>query len=476
MHLRFAGTICNALSGINTNIMAKKYWKELLGLSVALSIALGGADSVSRADDVDAQQEQFGQERLNAAQGPVVDPKRLYHQAWRIIADDFYDRSYNQQDWNRWQHRYDSKLKTIDDAHKAIETALASLADKYTRFLDRDAFSDEKQQIKAELFGVGIQIGMDRSQRIIVIAPIEDTPAFRAGVQAGDQIAEVNGKSTTGLSVEEAAKIIKGEKDTQVELTLVRKDKRLKVSMKRGEIHVSAIPPGSAKMLDADIGYIRLSSFISRKADEEVKRALKHLAGAKGLILDLRDNPGGLLTNAIEISNMFLDGKNNIVSTVDADGYKTPALSDGNPVTQQPLVVLINRGSASASEIASGALKDNGRAVLIGQRTFGKGLVQAISGLDDESGINCTIARYLTPSDTDINNKGITPDIVVDLTSDDYEHGRGPWWIDIGGKIPAGKPEDLNDLQLRKGFEYLKQHLGDRFVVGKIQAGVGSGY
>jgi C-terminal processing protease CtpA/Prc len=132
--------------------------------------------------------------------------------------------------------------------------------------------------------------------------------------------------------------------------------------------------------------------------------------------------------------------------------------------------VLVNRGSASASEIASGALKDNGRATLIGQRTYGKGLVQRIVPLDDKSGINYTIARYLTPSDTDINNMGILPDITVELTNDDYVHGKGPWWIDPDGRS-VRRPEDLNDLQLKKAVEYLKEHLNERMVVGKADTG-----
>ncbi|MBX9723296.1 MAG: S41 family peptidase, partial [Candidatus Obscuribacterales bacterium] len=321
--------------------------------------------------------------------------------------------------------------------------------------------------IEAKLFGVGIQIGMDKSQRIIVIAPIDDTPASHAGVQAGDEIAEVDGKSTKGLSVEEAAKVIKGEKNSAVELTLVRKGERLKMKMVRGEIHINAIQ--SAKMLDKDIGYIRLTSFISKQADSEMKKALKDLSGAKGIVLDLRDNPGGLLTNAIEISNMFLDGRNNIVSTVDADGYKTPAVSDGNTVSRQPLAILINGGSASASEIASGALKDNGRAILVGQRTFGKGLVQGIQKLDDGSGVNYTIARYLTPNDTDINHKGISPDVLVELNQKDYEEGKGPWWLDPDGPSAVRKPEDMKDMQLKKAVESLKEHFNDKLVVGKAQ-------
>lgn len=440
-------------------------WKALISLPIVLSITLGGANLISRADEPVPQKSKG---TVLISQHPGIKPDQLYDRVWQIIHREYYDQTFNNQDWNRWHRKYEGKLKTLDDSHKAIETMLASLGDKYTRFLDREAFSDEKLQIEAHLFGVGIQIGMDKSQRIIVIAPIDGTPASHAGVQAGDEIAEVDGKSTKGMSVEEAARIIKGEKGSPVELTLVRKGDRLKLKMVRDEIHISSIQ--SAKMLDPEIGYIRLTSFISRQADDEMKKALKDLSAAKGIILDLRDNPGGLLTNAIEISNMFLDGKSNIVSTVDADGYKTPAVSDGNPVTHQPLAVLINKGSASASEIASGALKDNGRAILVGQKTFGKGLVQGIQRLEDGSGVNYTIARYLTPNDTDINNKGISPDIAVELTPQDYDEGKGPWWQDPDGPSIVRKPEDMKDIQLKKAFDSLKEKVNNKTdVIGKAQ-------
>ena len=443
-------------------------WKALLSLSVLLSISFGASTLLSSAED------QFkGSKSLIAQRTPaVLNPDNVYRRVWETINNEYYDETHNHQDWNRWQHRYDGKLKTQDDAHKAIETMLASLGDKYTRFLDRDAFADERSQIDARLFGVGIQIGMDKSQRIVVIAPIDDTPASRAGVMSGDEIAEVDGKSTKGMSVEEAAKAIKGEKGSAVDLTLLRKQKKLKMKLVRDEISISSVQ--TAKMLDGDVGYIRLTSFISKKADDEMKHALTKLSGAKAIILDLRDNPGGLLQNAITISNMFLDGKNNIVFTVDKDGYKTPAVADGNSITHQPLAILINKGSASASEIASGALKDNGRAVLVGSRSFGKGLVQAIQRLEDNSGVNYTIARYLTPSDTDIHNVGISPDFSVELTGKDYEEGRGPWWIDPNG--PGGsvtrKPEDLKDIQLKKAVDVLRAKLngGEKVIVGKADA------
>ena len=233
----------------------------------------------------------------------------------------------------------------------------------------------------------------------------------------------------------------------------------------RAEISIKAVQ--TAKIIEGDIGYIRLSSFISQQANQEMKDALNRLSSARGIIFDLRDNPGGLLTNAIDISNMFLE-KGNIVSTVDKDGYKTPSATDGKPICQKPLVVLINKGSASASEITSGALHDNGRCVLVGQTTFGKGLVQGINKLADGSGVNITIAKYLTPSDLDINKKGIGPDIPVNVSEKDFKEGKGPWWEDPEGPTAKRSPEDLKDVQLKTALAVLKKKLGEEPVTISI--------
>lgn len=440
--------------------MANNMWvKLLLTIPFVLSVAaLGGTSLIANKDLIAATPGSARIAQHSSVSASTMEPEALYRKVWQLIREDYYDQTYNNQSWGRWEHRYDSKLKTLDDSHKAIETMLASLGDRYTRFLDRDAFDDEKSQIDAHLYGIGVQIGMDKTQKVVVIAPIEGTPAAKAGLMPADEIAEINGKSTKGLSVEEAAKQIKGPINTQVTLTIMRSKEKKHFTITRAEIPIKAVQ--SAQVLDGDIGYIRLSSFISQQANKEMKDALSKLSGTKGLILDLRDNPGGLLTNAIDISNMFLDG-GNIVSTVDRDGYKTPAMSDGKPVTHQPLVVLINQGSASASEITSGALRDNGRAVLVGQKSFGKGLVQGINRLEDGSGVNITIARYLTPNDTDINKKGIVPDVSVDLTDKDYKEGKGPWWLDPEGPVAKRTPEDGKDEQLKKALEVIKKKVGD---------------
>lgn len=403
---------------------------------------------------------------------PSVLPQVLYQRAWRLIKETYYEQKFapdgGQQDWNRWKHRYDGKLKTLDDAHKAIETMLFSLGDPYTRFLDREAFEDERSQIEAHLFGVGMQLGMNKEQKVVVIAPIEGTPAYKAGILPGWEIVEVDDKAVKGQSLDQVVKTIRGPINSTVDLTFNASGKRKKVKLQRAEIPIRAV--ANCEILPGNIGYIRLDSFISSKANHEMRDALRKVENANGLILDLRHNPGGLLSNAIEIANMFLE-RGVIVSTIDADGYKQSTFSSNRPINKQPMVVLINKGSASASEILSGALKDNGRAKLVGQKSFGKGLVQAINRLDDGSGINVTIARYLTPNDTDINKHGIKPDFKVDLKEKDYDAGKGPWWIDIHYKQFDKSPADGKDIQLQKAIEVLKKDLGDG---AKETASIGS--
>lgn len=383
-------------------------------------------------------------------------PQALYDHAWKIVKDTYYDPQYGEQDWRRWQHKFDGLLKTNEDSHKAIETMLDSLGDPYTRFLNRDAFDEEKSQIEAHLYGVGMQLGMNKEHKIVVIAPIDGTPAYRAGIHPGDEIIEVDSKSVKGQSLDQVVKQIRGEINSRVTITLLRGTERHKTLLTRAEIPIHAI--AYQTLLPGNIGYIRLDSFISQKASDEMRDSLKNFANADGLIIDLRNNPGGLLTNAVDIANMFLE-KGIIVSTIDCDGYKTSQIASRTPLTKQPVVLLINGGSASASEILSGALRDNGRAKLVGQKSFGKGLVQAINRLEDSSGINVTIARYLTPNDTDINKVGIVPDFDINLKEDDYKVGKGPWWIDPTFTNFKRSPTDGKDVQLQKAIGLLKDEV-----------------
>ena len=364
-------------------------------------------------------------------------PAELYDNVWSIVNKKYYDPSDNCQDWKKWRYRYENKLKTKEDAYVAIETMLASLNDPYTRFLDPKEFSEENQSIKGSLKGIGTQIGI-RDGQLVIIAPLEDSPAERAGLLADDFILEINGESTKGINVDAAADKIRGEKGTTVTLLIQRKGVPNKTySIVRDEIEVKSVStkPPFETIIPDDIQYIRLSSFISKNAAGEIETILNNSKDAKGFIIDLRSNPGGLLTNAIYISDMLLRG-GVIVSTVDRDSYKSTTRARYQQVTDKPIVVLINKGSASASEILSGALKDNNRATIVGEQSFGKGLVQEINKLPDEAGLNITIQRYLTPSGTDIHKKGITPDVVVELTKE--------------------SADAKDDVQLKKAIEILE--------------------
>lgn len=349
-------------------------------------------------------------------------PADLYDNVWRLISTKYVDPTDNQQDWNNWRHKYDNYIKTDEDAYVAIGTMVASLDDPYTKFLDPKDFAEETSSIKGSLKGIGIQIAT-KDGKLMVIAPIEDSPAEKAGLKAEDEILEIDGISTKGITIDKAADKIRGEEGTSVTLLIKRKDDVKKYTITRKEIELKAVStkiPNDVK-LNKDIGYIRLSSFISKNAGKEFEDILVKNRDKKGYIIDLRANPGGLLTNAIYIADLLLP-RGIIVSTVDRDGYKETQRVVGQPVTDKPLVVLINKGSASASEILSGALKDNKRAVLIGEKSFGKGLVQEINRLPNAAGINITIQKYLTPNGTDINKKGIEPDIKVELSDDDIKN------------------------------------------------------
>ena len=376
-------------------------------------------------------------------------PVEMYDNVWRLINTKYVDQTNNEQNWAKWRHKYDKMIQTDEDAYVAIDTMVASLNDPYTKFLNPKEFLEETSSIKGSLKGIGIQIGM-KDGKLMVIAPIEDTPAEKAGLLADDEILAINGKSTKGITVDKAADQIRGEEGTQVTLLIKRKgvEEPKSYTITRAEIEIKSVTqkvPTDMKIPD-DICYIRLSSFISRNASKEVREIILNNPDKKSFILDLRSNPGGLLSNAIYISDMFLNG-GDIAATVDRDGYKETQKASNALLTTKPLVVLLNKGSASASEIFSGAMKDNKRAVLVGTQSFGKGLVQEINKLPNNSGINITIQKYLTPNGTDIHKKGITPDVVVELTDEQIKN--------------------KDDAQLKKAIEIAHELQTGSYVVSK---------
>lgn len=375
-------------------------------------------------------------------------PVEIYDNVWRLVNSKYVDQTNNEQDWSKWRHKYDSVIHTEEDAYVAINTMIASLNDPYTKFLDPKEFADETSSIKGSLKGIGIQIGV-KDGKLMVIAPIEDTPAEKAGLLADDEILAIDGNSTKGITVDKAADQIRGKEGTQVTLLIKRKNLEPKeYTITRAEIEIKSVTqklPDNITMPE-DICYIRLSSFISRNASKEVADILNNSKDKKAFIIDLRSNPGGLLSNAIYMSDMFLNG-GSIVSTVDRDGYKETQKASSGVLTTKPLVILINKGSASASEIFSGAMKDNKRAVLIGTQSFGKGLVQEINKLPNNAGLNITIQKYLTPNGTDIHKKGITPDVIVELSDENIKN--------------------KDDAQLKKAIEVAHELERGNYVVSK---------
>ncbi len=372
-------------------------------------------------------------------------PQDLYDYVWRNVNTKYVDQTNNEQNWARWRHKYDASIKTQEDAYVAIATMLASLNDPYTRFLDPKEFAEETSSIQGSLKGIGIQIAV-KDGKLMVIAPLEGTPAERAGILADDEILEIDGISTKGITVDKAADKIRGQEGTSVNLLIKRKDTAPRVyRVTRANIEIKSISQKTPfdTVIPDNMGYIKISSFLSRNLTKEFTNTLAQARDKDGLIIDLRSNPGGLLDNAINISDMFLPG-GVIVSTVDRNGYKVSQRAVKTVYSNQPIVVLINKGSASASEILSGALKDHGRAIIIGEKSFGKGLVQEVNHLPLNSGMNITIQKYLTPSGSDIHKKGITPDIEVELTEENVKN--------------------KDDVQLKKAIEVLGNIIKEQAV------------
>jgi len=348
--------------------------------------------------------------------------KEVIDHVWQIVYRDFLDSSgkFERSNWINLRKEFlAKKYSDNNEAYDAIRDMLSNLDDPYTRFLDPKEFNQMRIDTSGELTGVGIQIVKDKeSDSIIIISPIEGTPAYEAGIKAKDKILSIDNVSTKGLNIEDAVKLIRGRRGTKVKLEILRNGNSFYKSLLRERIEIKSVTSKINETKDGLlIGYVRLKQF-NANASREMKDTLKDLEIKKvsGYVLDLRSNPGGLLESSIDISRQFID-KGIIVSTLSKDGLRETKRGNGKALTKKPLIVLVNEGSASASEIVSGAIRDNNRGKLVGKKTFGKGLVQSMRTLVDGSGLTVTVAKYLTPNGTDINKFGITPDIEVKMNS-----------------------------------------------------------
>ena len=356
-------------------------------------------------------------------------PKEVMDQAWQIVFRDYLDINgkFTSDRWRGLRRDVLAKSYTSPkEAYEAIRGMLSTLDDPYTRFLDPREFKEMQIDTSGELSGVGIQLSLDKeTKNLVVVSPIEGSPASRAGVMPKDVITAIDGKSTKGMSTEDAVKLIRGQAGTAVILNLSRKGQPIEVKLVRERIELHAVEHQLNTAPDGmKVGYIRLKQF-NATAAKDMRKAVQDLEakGVQGYVLDLRSNPGGLLMASVEIARQWLN-EGTIVSTKTRDGITDVKRATGRALTNKPLVILVNEGSASASEILSGALQDNNRAVLVGQKTFGKGLVQSVRGLSDGSGMTVTIAKYLTPRGRDIHKHGIDPDVNVKMGEQEAQRLR----------------------------------------------------
>ena len=333
----------------------------------------------------------------------------IFWDAWKIIEDDY---TIEQLDYQKM-------------VHGAISGMVNSLDDPYTVFLNPEENKMFNQDMSGKFGGIGAEIGF-RDGFLTIIAPLKNSPAEKAGLLAGDIILKINGEKVIGANIDKAVYLIRGEKGTKVTLTISREgiDEPKEIEITRDIVTVETV---KWKMMENNIAYISISQFNEDTAfefDNYINDIL--IKNPKGIIIDLRNNPGGYLEVANKIISRFVDNGDVMVIESSKGEEKIYRSKGGQRFSGIPIVVLINKGSASASEIMAGALKDNGKAKLVGEKTFGKGLVQIMEDLKDGSAIKVSVSRWLTPNRVDINKNGIEPDFKVELTSDDYLNKRDP--------------------------------------------------
>ncbi len=344
----------------------------------------------------------------------LSDAQQIVVEAWRLVNQSYVDpQRFEAVHWKRLRQKtLERPISSSGDAYDAIDTMLAPLGDPYTRLLRPADYGSLMANTKGTVSGVGLQLALrSADERIVVIAPLEGSPAAEAGIVSGTAVLAVNGIDTGALGLEGTANDLRGQDGSRVLVLLQEPNgRRRELELQRRQVNLQPVRSKTIRHQGHLLGYLRITQF-SEPVPEQVRLALQgsDFAQIEGLILDLRNNSGGLVNAGVAVANALLD-RQPIVETESRDGIRTPLQATAGQLYGGPMLTLVNGGTASASEILAGALQDNGRSALLGGRTFGKGLIQTLIPLGDGSGLAVTVARYLTPSGRDIQNLGIEPD------------------------------------------------------------------
>jgi len=393
-------------------------------------------------------------------------PKSILDEAWQIINTHYVDPKFNRVNWQQVrQDLLSREYSSPAQAYAALRAEISKLGDPYTRFLDPQEFQTLVNQTSGEFSGIGVRLKLDEEQeerRIVIADVVDNSPAAQAGIRPGDELVSVAGRSTKGMSLEDASKLIRGPVGTVVRLEVRRAQETIPLQLTRAWIETKVVDYALKQEQGLAIGLIRLQGFNAQAANQ-MRQAIQSLQrqGAQAYILDLRGNPGGLLRSSIEITRMWLD-RGRIVSTVGREGEQEVFHANGTAFVREPLVILVDHQSASASEILAGALQDHKRAIVVGTPTFGKALVQSVHRLSDGSGLAVTVAHYYTPSGRDITRKGISPNVLVEITREqrqslaqrpeDTTTRRDPVYaraVELLTKTTAGTPPKPSQNQSR---------------------------
>lgn len=451
-------------SGESNRKLAKRIANGLIGLAAAVSLCL---DSPAMAESMTIAFPASRTYEVNAVQRTLV-------QTWGLIRETFVDPTFNHQDWDfKFQQTMVEMLplRSADAAYSKIKGMLSTLGDPFTRIISPKEYQSFRIGSDGNVQGVGLFVNSEpKTGHLVVLSCVEGSPAARAGIHVGDELMEINGEKLNGISGEAAAQKLRGHAGTSVTVK-VHNGKKLAIDSSFREVRLPRefirLSPISSTIIPhrtpdghvSKTGYVKLLAF-SQTAAADMKHAINELEnqGVESYILDLRNNPGGLVKAGLDVAQIWLDGDETLVNTIDREGNMLPInMTNGHALTRDPLVVLVNEGSASASEILAGALHDNGRAKLIGNRTFGKGKIQSVTELPDGSALFITVAKYLSPALHAIDQVGITPDVqcTTDMLNSPKESGlmrkKSPNSSSLEGDSCILVAEHELDIQESKG-------------------------